>query len=127
MCIDGVKVSPASRSMQSDKMMNNSKSEGGLRTYRIAGGCMVSRPPLFSADGSLIFVIWDKTVRAFSVATGEFVRDYEGADTNMVGIITDRNARKFLYGCSSDGVIYCWKIETGMLEERREIVPNKKN
>uniref|UniRef100_A0A1S4K8L2 WD repeat-containing protein 75 second beta-propeller domain-containing protein n=1 Tax=Culex quinquefasciatus TaxID=7176 RepID=A0A1S4K8L2_CULQU len=98
----------------------------GLRIRRIAGGCMVNHAPLFSANGEIIYVIWENTVRAFSATTGEYVRDYEGTDQNIVGIVTIKNSPKLLYGCSSHGHILGWNVESGVLHERKEILHNTK-
>uniref|UniRef100_A0A1Q3EX18 WD repeat-containing protein 75 second beta-propeller domain-containing protein n=1 Tax=Culex tarsalis TaxID=7177 RepID=A0A1Q3EX18_CULTA len=96
----------------------------GLRIRRIAGGCMVNHAPLFSASGEIIYVIWENTVRAFSATTGEYVRDYEGTDQNIVGIVTIRNSPKLLYGCTSHGHILGWNVDSGVLHERKEILHN---
>ncbi|XP_055635861.1 WD repeat-containing protein 75 [Toxorhynchites rutilus septentrionalis] len=103
-----------------------SKNGDELRIRRIAGGSMINRAPLFSPDGSIIYVIWEKTVRAFSVTTGEYVRDYEGVDDDILGIVINRNNQKFLYGCTKNGVILGWNAESGVLHEKKEILLNTK-
>lgn len=87
---------------------------------------MVNHAPLFSASGEIIYVIWENTVRAFSATTGEYVRDYEGTDQNIVGIVTIRNSPKLLYGCTSHGHILGWNVDSGVLHERKEILHNTK-
>lgn len=73
---------------------------------------------------STIYVVWDKTIRAFSVVTGECVRDYEGADDNIVAIFINRNIPKFLYGCTRSGQILGWKADSGVLQECKQILLN---
>ncbi|XP_062705137.1 WD repeat-containing protein 75 [Aedes albopictus] len=117
--------SESNRKSSSSAMMDREeRDENGLRIRRIAGGCMISHPPLFSPDGDTIYLVWDQTVRAFSVTTGECVRDYEGARDDIAGIVINRSNPKYLYGCTRAGHIVSWKLESGVLTDRREVLMN---
>lgn len=127
MCIETVDkptVVGKSENNQKPVMDREEKDENGLRIRRIAGGCMIRNAPVFSPDGNTIYVVWDQTVRAFSVTTGEYVRDYEGARDDIVGIVINRNYPKILYACTRAGHVLGWKLESGVLQERREVLMN---
>ncbi|XP_058453312.1 WD repeat-containing protein 75 isoform X2 [Malaya genurostris] len=98
------------------------ENDDGLRIRRIAGGCMINHAPLFSSDGDVIYVIWDRIVRAFSVTTGEVVRDYDGIDSNIIGVLIDRNNPKLLYGCTRNGIILSWNVDSGVLHGKKQIL-----
>ncbi|XP_058815867.1 WD repeat-containing protein 75 [Topomyia yanbarensis] len=131
MCIETseiVQPKPVTSNMNKSVLSDKCEQDNGdgLRIRRIAGGCMINRPPLFSSDGDVIYVIWDRVVRAFSVTTGEVVRDYDGTDDDIFGILIDRNNRKLLYGCTHNGLILSWNVDSGVLHGKREILQNTK-
>ncbi|XP_055589155.1 WD repeat-containing protein 75-like [Uranotaenia lowii] len=98
----------------------------GLRIRRIAGGCMINHEPVFSPDGDTLYVVWDNIVRAFSVATGECIRDYDGEGFEIVGLIIDRFNPKLLYACTRTGELLSWKANSGVLNNREVIMDNIK-
>ncbi|XP_055551101.1 WD repeat-containing protein 75 [Wyeomyia smithii] len=122
MCIESVETVKTSVMSQSVAKESHQQDGDGLRVRRIAGGCMINHAPLFAPDGDVIYIIWNKLVRAFSVTTGEVVRDFEGTGEEIVGILFDRNNRKFLYGCTCDGQILGWNTDSGVLHSRKDIL-----
>ncbi|XP_053691467.1 WD repeat-containing protein 75 [Sabethes cyaneus] len=122
MCIESVEIAKTRKMDRTETKECNQADGDGLRMQRIAGGCMINHAPLFSPDGDVIYVIWDKLVRAFSVTTGEVVRDFEGTGEDIIGILFDRNNRKFLYGCTSSGQILNWNTDSGVLHGKNEIL-----
>ncbi|XP_058121670.1 WD repeat-containing protein 75 [Anopheles ziemanni] len=137
MCIE---TAPLVKSNINTRQMQQSKSLGislesamdrttneDLRIKRVAGGYMVQYVPLFSLDGSLLFVIYESSIQAFSVTTGDLVRSYEyrANESPLIGVVIDRTQGKYIYGCTRDGFIISWKIDSGLLIDRSEIVKGK--
>uniref|UniRef100_A0A182ILP5 WD repeat-containing protein 75 second beta-propeller domain-containing protein n=1 Tax=Anopheles atroparvus TaxID=41427 RepID=A0A182ILP5_ANOAO len=138
MCIDS--VSSTSKNNVNKGQMERSKkkvlaqelamdatSNDGLRIRRVAGGCMVQYPPLFSCDGNLLFVVYESSIQAFNVTTGDFVRSYESkaGDGHLIGMVLDSTQGKYIHGCTVDGLILSWKIDSGLLTDQLQIVKNK--
>ncbi|KFB39695.1 AGAP007948-PA-like protein [Anopheles sinensis] len=98
-----------------------------LRIKRVAGGYLVQYVPLFSLDGSLLFVIYESSIQAFSVTTGDLVRSYESRanESPLIGMVIDHTQGKYIYGCTRDGFIISWKIDSGLLIDRSEILKGK--
>ncbi|XP_050085134.1 WD repeat-containing protein 75 [Anopheles aquasalis] len=123
MCLEVSKsVNRETNGKQVEHKMEETPNDG-FRIRRVAGGSIVSHPPLFSADGNLLFVINEKAILAFSANTGEFVRNYENTVTagQLIGMCVDQGESKYIYGCTSDALILCWKIGSGVLHEKYEV------
>lgn len=69
----------------------------------------------------LLFVIWTNTVRVYSTSTGEWLRDLEGFNENIVGLEFDLYNPKVLVGCSSSGEVISWKWRSGYIHARGQI------
>lgn len=133
MCIEAgpvVNSNINAREMQQSKSQEptmDAATNEDLQIKRVAGGYMVQYVPLFSLDGSLLFVIYESSIQAFSVTTGDLVRSYEsrGNESPLIGMVIDSTQGKHIYGCTRDGFIISWKIDSGLLIDRSEIVKGK--
>lgn len=71
---------------------------------------------------SILFIIWDTNIRAYSTSTGEWVRELEGIkEKKIVGQQWDPENPKLLYGCTDDGNIISWKWESGVVNEKKTL------
>ncbi|XP_041778687.1 uncharacterized protein LOC121597175 [Anopheles merus] len=135
MCIDTMfqsKMPSKERGQQSREKFEepavSSEVEEDLRIRRVAGGCLVQYPPLFSPDGNLLFIIYENCIQAFSITTGELVHNYENSVNGsfLIGMVIDRTNSKYIYGCTNDGLIISWKIDSGTLSGKMEVLRNTK-
>lgn len=69
----------------------------------------------------ILFVIWDNVVRAYSSQTGEWIRDLEGASTDIVSLQTDPECTKLVYACTSTGQVLSWKWRSGVIDENIQL------
>ena len=68
---------------------------------------------VFSPDGSrMVSCGSDRYVKMFDVATGKFIRPFEG-HTNYVLDVSWRSDGKSIVSCGADNVIKVWNTETG--------------
>lgn len=66
----------------------------------------------------ILFIIWNKSVRAYSTITGEWIRDLEGPNEKLVGHQCDPLNSKLLYACSQSGEVIAWKWKSGVINSR---------
>lgn len=66
----------------------------------------------------IIYVIWGNVVRAYSVQTGELLRDYEGLIDNIVAVHFHPYNSKLLIACSESGEIGFWKWKSGIYHNK---------
>lgn len=110
-----------------------------LNIQRIAGGSVVNYPPAFSIDGEyvlifysslrisnmrilnfrILFVIWDDVVRAYSTQTGEWIRDLEGANADIIGVQCVAEYPKLVFACTVTGQVISWKWKSGVVNVDR--------
>ncbi|XP_026463240.1 WD repeat-containing protein 75-like [Ctenocephalides felis] len=88
---------------------------------RKGGGSVINHRPLFSDNGQIIYVIWGNVVRAYSVQTGELLRDYEGLIDNIVAVHFHPYNSKLLIACSESGEIGFWKWKSGIYHNKIQI------
>lgn len=76
----------------------------------------------FSSFRSILFIIWDTNIRAYSTSTGEWIRELEGiSGKKIVGQQWDPNNPKLLYGCTDAGNIISWKWLSGVVNEKQTL------
>lgn len=71
-----------------------------------------------SAYYRILFIIWDKCIRAYSTLTGEWIRDMEGSTERLIGHQCDPLNPKLLYACTEIGEIIAWKWKSGVIHSR---------
>lgn len=76
----------------------------------------------FFRSRSILFIIWDTNIRAYSTSTGEWIRELEGlSGKKIVGQQWDPENPKLLYGCTDGGNIISWKWESGVVNEKQTL------
>lgn len=76
----------------------------------------------FQSICSILFIIWDTNIRAYSSSTGEWIRELEGiSGKKIVGQQWDKDNPKLLYGCTDAGNIISWKWESGVVNEKQTL------
>lgn len=69
---------------------------------------------------SILFVVCNDNIRAYSTVTGKFVRGLEGiAGKKIIGLQLDQNNSKLLYGCTENGDVISWKWKSGVVNEKQ--------
>lgn len=56
-------------------------------------------------------------VRAYSSQTGEWIRDLEGANAEIVHLQTDPTSPLLVYACTVTGQVVSWKWRSGVVHE----------
>lgn len=96
---------------------------GELKVFNVADGSLVRSfadahsdevfGVAFSPDGTRIASCGaDKYVKAFDVANGELIRNYEGHTDHVLGVAWKADG-KVLASCGADNVIRVWNADTG--------------
>lgn len=65
----------------------------------------------------ILFIIWDNIVRAYSAQTGEWIRDLEGANGEIINLQVDLHNPKIVIACTERGNIVSWKWKSGVVHE----------
>lgn len=60
-------------------------------------------------------------VRAYSSQTGEWIRDLDGADGDIVNVQPDAANPKILFACTVTGQIVAWKVKSGVVDRRAQL------
>lgn len=60
-------------------------------------------------------------VRAYSSQTGEWIRDLDGANAEIVNVQPDAANPKILFACTSTGQIVSWKVKSGVVDRRAQL------
>ncbi|XP_059616910.1 WD repeat-containing protein 75 [Phlebotomus argentipes] len=113
--------------VNSGRMLDDSSEFEDLLIRQVAGGSITDFPPIFSQDEENILLVWNNTVRVFNVTTGEWVRDLEKTDADLVGIEFDPTNPKLLIGCTRSGEVVTWKWKSGIKHERINLMISSVN
>nr|CAD7408368.1 unnamed protein product [Timema poppensis] len=83
-----------------------------LHIKHVTGGSIVKFSPVFSSDAKTLFLALGNIIRAFSVSTGEHVRDYKGLEARAVGVQFHPNNPHLLVALSEQGELAHWRWKT---------------
>lgn len=57
-------------------------------------------------------------VRVYSTLTGEWIRDLDGPNAQIIGTQYDQQNAKILYACTETGEVVSWKWRSGVVHEK---------
>ncbi|XP_034249175.1 WD repeat-containing protein 75 [Thrips palmi] len=100
--------------MAQDKNVNLSQTDDKYVVQRIGGGSIVDRRPVFSPDGTILFVVYGQIIRAYSTRTGQLVRDYKGLSQPAVGVQLHPTRPELVVAVSESGEMMAWREDSGI-------------
>ncbi|XP_055836973.1 WD repeat-containing protein 75 [Episyrphus balteatus] len=92
-----------------------------LKLQYLAGGSLVNHAPIFSPDSSLLFVVTDKCIQAYSTKTGLVTHVFEGTKDSLISLEYDLLDENILVACSKSGEVIRWKWVNGRVHSRLQL------
>ncbi|KAJ8680540.1 hypothetical protein QAD02_016327 [Eretmocerus hayati] len=87
---------------------------------RKGGGSIIDNRPLFSHDGETLFVVWKQVIRAYSVQTGDFVKELEPAEHKIINIVLSHEAPDTIIGCTDSAELIFWNCQNGLITNQKK-------
>lgn len=95
--------------------------EDHLVVKRKGGGSIIDHRPLFSSDGEILYVIWKQVIRKYSTQTGDFVGEFEPADTKISGLSFYSDNFNTIVGCTESAELINWNSQNGIITRKLQL------